>query len=188
MKLNIGLVHALAKAAERLGSAAELGKKSGIDPASISRYLNGKVRSLSDDNWNKLEKVMNGKELLPEFSSCQAVIEWHEVEKDPDLIINNSCREVALRVKGAQMEPGICDRDVIVVRKTADLDSVPENKIVLAVCRKAGLLTYALICKRLRKIGGRLWFFSDSPEGKFFPAEKENILWTGVVLRKICEL
>lgn len=187
MKLDPLLLNAIVRAAERSGGAGKLGKKAGIDPASISRYLNGKVKSLSDENWNKLEKVLKEKGVVQECG-CQVVMEWNEVEKTPELIMHTAQLEVALRVKGAHMEPGICDHDVIVARKITSLNDLPENKIILALCRRACYFDCQLICKRLRHISGKLWFFSDSPGGKFFQLEKENILWSGVVLRKISEL
>ena len=76
MKLDPLLLNAIVRAAERSGGAGKLGKKAGIDPASISRYLNGKVKSLSDENWNKLEKVLKEKGVVQECG-CQVVMEWN---------------------------------------------------------------------------------------------------------------
>ena len=189
MKLDGAVIRALLSAAERCGGAVNLARLSGIDPSCISRYLRGKVGAVSDENWGKLKRFLQTAggealrgELLP-------VIEWREFLKDPGVVgSNGGPEELILRAQGLQMAPQICDRDLIVVRRLNDLKAAPENKIVVAVFNSLRQLPGRAVCKRLRKINGGYWFFSDEPQGIFFSVEHEEILWVGVVLRKICEL
>jgi len=55
MKIGEEVLAALREAVERAGGAGELARRSGVNPANLSRYLNGKVRTITDDNWAKLE-------------------------------------------------------------------------------------------------------------------------------------
>ena len=54
MKLTEDLLAELRSAVAAAGGAGEFARRCGIDAANISRYLSGKVRSVSDDNWTKL--------------------------------------------------------------------------------------------------------------------------------------
>ena len=187
MVVDGALIRALIRAAERCGGTVSLGRKSGVDPSLISRYITGKVRSVSDGNWKKLQSVLPtvgvgepGKRTVP-------VIEWRELQQDPGLLLRNGgVKEVVFRAQGLQMAPQICDRDLIVVHRKENLKAIPENKIVVAACRQVE--SCSAVCKRLRRINGGCWLFSDEPQGRFFPAESVEIFWVGVVLRKICEL
>lgn len=190
MKLDGAMIRALRCAAERCGGAVNLSRRSGIDPGCISRYLRGRVRSVSDENWSKLKKFLQTvnshlfqEDLLP-------VIEWKELLKDPELVRRDGgVEELVLRARGLQMAPGICDRDLIFVRRLPDLQTAPENRIVVAVFDpQRGKQQRKAVCRRLRKINDGYWFFSDEPQGLFFSAECEEIIWIGVVLRKISEL
>lgn len=188
MKLDGSIILALHRAAERLGGAGNLGRKLDISPSNISRYLSGKVHTVSDANWLKLKKFLCPGILEQELSSSP-VIEWKELQRDPELVCRNGVLEhLLLRVQGQQMAPLVCDRDLLVVHRQENLKEIPENKIVVAIFDPLLQGSLKAVCKRLRKINGTYWFFSDEPGGKCFPAEKENIVWTGVVLRKICEL
>ena len=90
------------------------------------------------------------------------------------------CRSQSVHLRHAHIH-----KDCII---KATLKEIPENKIVVAVFNPMQQGALKAVCKRLRKINGNYWFFSDEPGGICFPAEKEKIVWTGVVLRKICEL
>jgi hypothetical protein len=188
MKLNGTIILALNRAAEKWGGVGNLGQKTGLSPSNISRYLSGKVRTVSDDNWLKLKGIL-GTGLFGGEVQEAPVIEWKELQRDPELLERNGRVEhLLLRVQEQQMAPVICDRDLVQVRHTETLKEIPENKIVLAVFNPHTLPCRKAVCKRLRKINGDYWFFSDEPCGSFFPAEKEKIIWSGVVLRKISEL
>lgn len=54
MKITQEILERLREAVENNGGAVMLSRKSGVDAANISRYLNGKVLSIGDDNWAKL--------------------------------------------------------------------------------------------------------------------------------------
>ena len=54
MKITKEILEHLRQAVENNGGAVMLSRKSGVDAANISRYLNGKVNSIGDDNWAKL--------------------------------------------------------------------------------------------------------------------------------------
>ena len=54
MKITQEILKRLREAVENNGGAVMLSRKSGVDAANISRYLNGKVSSIGDDNWAKL--------------------------------------------------------------------------------------------------------------------------------------
>ena len=188
MKLDGTIIAALNRAAGQLGGIAGLGRRLDIPASNISRYLSGKVQTVSDDNWRKIRKFLCPWNWEQEMQNTP-VLEWKELQLDPELIWRNGTPEhLILRVQGQQMAPQVCDRDLLVVRKTGTLKEIPENKIVVAVFRPLRKAPLKVVCKRLRKINGSCWFFSDEPGGICFPVEHENILWTGVALRKICEL
>ena len=58
MKITYEVLAALREAVKRAGGAGELARRSGVSPANLSRYLNGKVRTITDDNWAKLEPCL----------------------------------------------------------------------------------------------------------------------------------
>ena len=188
MRLDGNIIVALKRAAENCGGAGQLGRRTGVDPSCISRYLSGKVQSVSDENWGKLKKILNGVSGMPAWDWALPVIEWQEFQRDPEIIgCNGGVERLILRAQGLQMAPQICDRDLLLVRRRKNLTELPENKIVVAVYQSAKGIRRA-VCKRVRRVDDRYWLFSDEPEGKFFPAESGKIVWLGVVLRKICEL
>lgn len=188
MKLTGTIIQALSRAADSMGGAANLGRETGVSPCNISRYLNGKVHSVSDGNWQKLQKLLKRRgEACGETVSM--VIDWGELQRDPEVVNRSgSGEELLFRVYGEEMSPRICDGDLLVVRRAGALGEIPENKIVVAVFFPFRKTPVKAVCKRLRKINGDYWFFSDEPGGICLPADKEKIMWTGVVLRKICEL
>lgn len=189
MKLDGTVIRALLSAAERCGGAVNLGRRAGIDPSCISRYLRGKVGSVSDGNWEKLRVFLQTVSSDVCREKTLPVIEWRELLKDPgQLMRNGGVEDLVLRAQDLQMAPQICDRDLIVVHQQENLKAVPENKIIVAVFKPVRESSGRAVCKRLRRINGDCWLFSDEPQGVFFPAGNEEILWVGVVLRKICEL
>lgn len=56
MKITDTLRKQLRTAIERAGGAGEFARRCQIDAANISRYLSGKVNSISDTNWEKLAR------------------------------------------------------------------------------------------------------------------------------------
>ncbi|MBE6356359.1 MAG: hypothetical protein E7058_04505 [Lentisphaerae bacterium] len=54
MKIDDSILHALRQAVENCGGAKELAAKCQVSASNISRYLSGKVKSITDDCWEKL--------------------------------------------------------------------------------------------------------------------------------------
>ena len=54
MRIDERILAALKSAVAEAGGAKELARKSGVSASNISRYLSGKVRSITDDCWEKL--------------------------------------------------------------------------------------------------------------------------------------
>lgn len=185
MILDGALIRALVCAAERCGGAVKLGRRTGIDPSLISRYMRGKVRAVSDENWNKLQTFLPAVD--DDLCCRKPVLEWRELQKDPAFLWRSGVvKELVLRAHDLQMAPQICDRDIIVVRQKESLKTVPDNKIVVVVFKAQE--KFSAVCRRVRRINGCCWLFSDEPQGLFFPGESVETVWVGVVLRKICEL
>jgi len=55
MKIDEILLSALFKAVEAYGSQASFAKKAEVDQSLISRYIKKEVKSIDDENWEKLE-------------------------------------------------------------------------------------------------------------------------------------
>ena len=72
MKITDELRERIRIAVEQTGGANEFARHCGIDAANISRYLSGRVKSISDDNWEKLEKKL--KVSVPVSSSSAETI------------------------------------------------------------------------------------------------------------------
>ena len=91
MKITKEIRERLREAAENNGGAVMLSRKSGVDAANISRYLNGKVLSIGDDNWTKL---------APFLRECSNISSAH-----PETVKNTpQLREC---IKDAMMRKGI---------------------------------------------------------------------------------
>lgn len=299
MKITPDLIKRLREAVDKCGGAVDLARKSGIDAANISRYLNGKVSSISDDNWAKLEPYLlekssgkNGRcsaaiantpelrecikdgmmkngltsaaeltryigydststierllsgqlnwfpdvlgltlsqlgidyanaplsnlerELLPPAGVYQAggvlvrplpVVAWANAASHLSMLASDGTvgrfwdtentdtvlapvggrrDTIAFRVSGISMEPRIIDSDVILVEPAESIESIPNNKIVVARLLPDG----DVVCKRLRRQGDSVLLISDNPEGRIIPVTGKNVDWIGVVVRRISEL
>ena len=102
MKLDDKLLAQLKKTVSACGGASEFARRCGIDPANISRYLNGKVHSVSDDNWQKLAPFL-GEQRTPGARSGPEVIantaELRECIKDAMMRHGlNSAQELSRRI------------------------------------------------------------------------------------------
>lgn len=83
MKITEKIQSDLRQAAERCGGAGEFARKCGIDAANISRYLSGKVKSISDANWEKLSPYLPGAAELPESpDTIRNTLQLREFIKD----------------------------------------------------------------------------------------------------------
>ncbi|MBQ9803627.1 MAG: LexA family transcriptional regulator [Lentisphaeria bacterium] len=58
MRIDDKILHALKMAVATAGGAKELASRCGVSASNISRYLSGKVRSITDDCWEKLLPVL----------------------------------------------------------------------------------------------------------------------------------
>ena len=90
MKITRDILERLRSAVENNGGAVSLARKSGVDAANISRYLNGKVSSIGDDNWAKLAPFIQCK--LDSFGTRSAT-----VSNTPEL---RECIKDAMMKKG----------------------------------------------------------------------------------------
>lgn len=54
MRINDHILHSLRQAVETAGGAKELAARSQVSASNISRYLSGKVRSITDECWERL--------------------------------------------------------------------------------------------------------------------------------------
>lgn len=96
----------------------------------------------------------------------------------------------AFRVNGISMEPKIINDDILLVEPATALEDIPDNKIVVAKFRDSENFPECVVCKRFhRQPDGKLLLTSDNPEGKIIPVDNPaDIIWIGVVVRKISEL
>ena len=107
MKLTAEITSELRRAVNEAGGARKFSRLCGIDVANISRYLSGKVRSVNDDNWAKLERM------LPAALTGAARRENAVIANTPEL------RE---RIKDAMMNRGLRTADDL--RRLIGYDSV----------------------------------------------------------------
>ena len=305
MKLTPEVLDALRKAVRAAGSADAFARKCHVDAANISRYLNGKVRSVGDDNWNKLktfldsgaapERAGGGSTIAntPELRECikdammgrglrsaddlrraigydstrsierllsgklnffpdvlSAIFDALEIDPD-DAPLEPSERELlaprgiyrhdgamlvrpipvvdwanaaghlsqllasdkpvfsswdpestetvpapvgtrrdtqAFRVNGVSMEPTINDGDILFVEPVASPADIPQNKIVVAKFADGADSPGQVVCKRFSRKGGGITLTSDNPAGRSWRVTERQLIWIGVVVRKICEL
>ena len=305
MKLTPEVLDTLRRAISAAGGAGAFARKCHVDAANISRYLNGKVRSVSDDNWNKLkpflapagtpEKPDGGATVAntPELRECikdammnrgmrsaddlrrcigydstrsierllsgklnffpdvlSAIFDALEIDPDdaplgpaergllaPRGIYRNdgamlvrpipvvdwanaaghlsqlvSCDKTVLsqwdpettetvpapvgtrrdtqafRVNGVSMEPTINDGDILFVEPAASPEEIPQNKIVVAKLADDVDDSDRVVCKRFSRKDGRIMLTSDNPSGRSWVVRDRQLVWIGVVVRKICEL
>ena len=93
----------------------------------------------------------------------------------------------AFRVAGASMEPTINDGDILLVKPVASVDEIPQHKIVVAKLAVADAEDQ-VVCKRFSRSGKTLQLDSDNPAGRSWVVRDRQLVWIGVVVRKICEL
>ena len=298
------MLDALRKAIRAAGSADSFARKCRIDAANISRYLNGKVHSVGDDNWNKLkpfltaaaperaerdftiantpelrecikdammnrglrsaddlrrsigydstksiERLLSGKlnffpdvlsaifdalEIDPDDAPLEPaerellaprgiyrndgamlvrpipVVDWAnaaghltqllECDKpvlarwDPDSTetvpapVGTRRDTQAFRVNGVSMEPTINDGDILFVEPVASAEDIPQNKIVVAKLADEADSPGPVVCKRFSRKGDGIMLTSDNPAGRSWNVSERQLIWIGVVVRKICEL
>ena len=306
MKLTPDVLDSLRKAIRAAGGAGAFARKCRIDAANISRYLNGKVRSVGDDNWNKLkpflepapapgrspaasaaiantpalrecikdammnrglrsaddlrraigydstrsiERLLTGKlNFFPDVLS--AIFDALDIDPD-DAPLEPAERELlaprgiyrddgamlvrpipvvdwanaaghltqllasdkpvlnawdpettetvpapvgtrrdtqAFRVSGVSMEPTINDGDILFVEPVASPEDIPQNKIVVAKLADAAAAPGSVVCKRFSRKDGGIMLTSDNPSGCSWSVSARQLVWIGVVVRKICEL
>ena len=95
----------------------------------------------------------------------------------------------AFRVHGISMEPRIVDDDVVLVEPADSLASIPDNKIVVVCFTDRSDQPDRVVCKRFRRQSDRsMLLTSDNPEGRIIPLDPKEVLWIGVVVRKISEM
>jgi len=65
MKLTAEIQRSLRRAIDQAGGAGVFARLCRVDAANISRYMNGRVRSIGDDNWSKLAPFLDPAEEPP---------------------------------------------------------------------------------------------------------------------------
>jgi SOS-response transcriptional repressor LexA len=84
MKITPEILAALEAAVNTHGGAAALAQRSAVNPANLSRYLNGKVHSITDDNWAKLLPWLPHMQNAPQSSfgvRCETIRNTAEVRE-----------------------------------------------------------------------------------------------------------
>ena len=305
MKLTPEVLDTLREAIRAAGGAGAFARKCHVDAANISRYLNGKVRSVSDDNWNKLKpflppsappgrrEAVSAIANTPELRECikdammnrglrsaddlrrsigydstrsidrllsgklnffpdvlSAIFDALDIDPDdaplepaerellapPGIYRNDGAMLVrpipvvdwanaaghlselvscdkpvlskwdpestetvpspvgtrrdtqAFRVCGVSMEPTINDGDILFVEPAASPEEIPQHKIVVAKLADSVNSPEPVVCKRFARKDGEIVLSSDNPSGRSWTVSPRQLVWIGVVVRKICEL
>ena len=94
----------------------------------------------------------------------------------------------AFRVTGVSMEPTINDGDILFVEPVASPDDIPQHKIVVAKLADDADAPGPVVCKRFARKDGGIELTSDNPSGRSWSVSERQLIWIGVVVRKICEL
>ena len=95
----------------------------------------------------------------------------------------------AFRVHGISMEPRILDDDIVLVEPAENTDDIPDNKVVVVRFNDQSDIPEKVVCKRFRRQSPtQMLLTSDNPEGRIIPFSKADILWIGVVVKKISEM
>ena len=100
MKITESLRNQIRKAVERSGGAGEFARRCGIDAANISRYLSGRVNSISDANWEKLAKHLELQMPAPATNTIRNTPELREFIKDGMMKFNITTPENLTRLCG----------------------------------------------------------------------------------------
>ena len=100
MKITPAILEALRNAIQKNESAESLARRAEISKSNISRYLSGKVTSISDDNWNRL------KDILAPYLPESAVVESHMMPPHVRNTIRNT-PELRECIKDAMLQQGI---------------------------------------------------------------------------------
>ena len=94
----------------------------------------------------------------------------------------------AFRVCGVSMEPTINDGDILFVEPAASPEEIPQHKIVVAKLAEGAGSSGPVVCKRFARKNGEIELTSDNPSGRSWLVTPRQLVWIGVVVRKICEL
>ena len=81
MRLTPEILERLRRAIEEAGGAGAFARLCHIDAANISRYLNGRVRSVGDDNWNKLEPFLRPRSIAGRAAGTSTVANTPELRE-----------------------------------------------------------------------------------------------------------
>ena len=295
MRIDDVLLAKLAVAVEKFGGAREFSQRSGINAANISRYLSGKISSVSDRNWEKLapwlEESWPGQENFSETEVVRASAELSEFLRtrmkfcginDVETLrrrINHSCYELlrlqicgklnwfshtlatvldalditteqtplspaerrivdnarmkrggagimrllpvisgcscgdapgyvagltsatvppvpvpldderdlrAFQLCGKMMEPGLSDRDIVVVEAVEDIFVLAEGVLVVMRYTEGSSGSTLLRCGRFHRIGSDSILLScDAPAGKPVCIALDAISWCAVIRQRI---
>ncbi|MBR7130716.1 MAG: hypothetical protein IKC82_01835 [Lentisphaeria bacterium] len=128
---------------------------------------------------------------LEMLESDNVVMDQWDPETTPTVPVPADARRDtrAFRVNGISMEPKILDDDIVLVEPVDNTDDIPDNKIVVVRFNDQSDIPEKVVCKRFRRQNNsQLLLTSDNPEGHIIPFDRSDILWIGIVVKKISEM
>ena len=213
MKIDNHLLRDLQNAVKSCGGAGKFAVACKVSASNISRYLNGKVRTISDDNWSKISTFLSpAQPIAPSapgniFAGEIPFADWEkdlscepgsiaEFFKDDfpavsrhfvPYVAEQRKKLRAIRVRKVQMAPTLLDDDIILAEAIDHAGEIPCNHVVIAVVENRGRLL--ALCRRLRRLpDGTLLFCSDEPGGAIHAAGKKDVRFMAVVTQKTGKL
>ncbi|UDQ99249.1 XRE family transcriptional regulator [Lentisphaerota bacterium WC36G] len=154
MKITKEILEAMKEVAESLGGVSAFSEKVGISKSNVSRWLSGKVTTISDDNWQKLSPAIMPYMDLSKFNSQDFFIQHSNKEKElseaikelKNIIIKNKSevehtntenfRNVPIVADASALEPGEYAENSIDLQISDEFAAFPnalESDIVVRV-------------------------------------------------------
>lgn len=213
MKIDNHLLLDLQNAVKSCGGAGKFAAACKVSASNISRYLNGKVHTISDDNWSKISAFLSPVQpiapLAPEniFAGAVPLADWeNDLSGEPGSIpeffkddfptgsrqfvpyVSEPRQKLrAIRVRKVKMAPTLLDDDIILAEAIDPAGEMPYNHVVIAVVESRGRLL--ALCRRLRRLpDGMLLFCSDEPGGAIHAAGRNDVKFIAVVTQKTGKL
>lgn len=200
MKITKEILSGLNCAVRHCGSAGAFARRTGVDAANVSRYLNGKVKSVSDDNWAKMLPLLAP--VLPAmfFPAASEPIPVVEFEALHRFLENGGAsapagtvrlplswlagrRPFALIARNLGMEPLFQDGDLLLVDSAFPPCEIPDGGVVVARLRNR------TVCRHISRHGTQ-WLFAgaDPGRGGLFAVPDAELLWLGFVIGRVSRM